>query len=109
MTINIGLTIFFHFAIVVVTQYNYNVTIIMPNITVRNIPEDIYEKIKQNAIANKRSINSEILYGLEQNYSKSQPDKTTILQNVRQLRAKTKGKIYLTEAEINRAKSEGRA
>ena len=39
---------------------------IMPNITVRDIPEDIYEKIKQNAIANKRSINSEILYGLEQ-------------------------------------------
>lgn len=81
----------------------------MPNITVRDIPEAIYQKIKQEAIANKRSINSEILYGLEQNYSKSQQDKKVILDNVRRLRAKTRGKIYLTEAEIIKAKSEGRA
>ena len=81
----------------------------MPNITVRDIPEEIYQKIKQEAIANKRSINSEILYGLEQNYSKSQQDKKVILDNVRRLRAKTRGKIYLTEAEIIKAKSEGRA
>ncbi len=81
----------------------------MPNITVRDIPEEIYQKIKENAIANKRSINSEILYGLEQNYSKSRQDKTTILENVRRLRAKTQERIYLTEAEIAQSKREGRA
>lgn len=81
----------------------------MPNITVRNIPEEIYQKIKQEAIANKRSINSEILYGLELNYSNSQQDKKTTLENVRRLRAKTKGKIYLTLEEVTKAKSEGRA
>ena len=80
----------------------------MPNITVRDIPEEIYQKIKQAAIANRRSINSEILYGLEQNYSKLQQDKKITLENVRRLRAKIKGKIYLTEAEISKAKSEGR-
>ena len=50
----------------------------MPSITVRNIPEEIYQKIKQEAVANKRSINSEILYGLEQNYGKNQPNKHNV-------------------------------
>lgn len=81
----------------------------MPSITVRDIPEEIYQKIKQEAVANKRSINSEILYGLEQNYDKIQPNKQAILEKVRRLRAKTKGRIYLTEADITKAKSEGRA
>ena len=81
----------------------------MPNITVRDIPEEIYQKIKQEAVANKRSINSEILYGLEKNYSDSQLNKRVSLESVRSLRAKTKGKIYLTEAEMIEAKNEGRA
>ena len=81
----------------------------MPSITVRDIPEAIYQKIKENAIANKRSINSEILYGLEQNYGKSKQDKKDTINQVRNLRAKTKGRIYLTEADIAQAKSEGRA
>ncbi len=81
----------------------------MPSITVRDIPEEIYQKIKQEAVANKRSINSEILYGLEQNYGKTQQNKQTILENVRRLRSITKGRIYLTDAEITKAKNEGRA
>ena len=81
----------------------------MPNITVRDIPDEIYQKIKQEATANKRSINSEILYGLELHYSNSFPNKKNTLENVRRLRAKTKGKIYLTESEIAKAKNEERA
>ena len=81
----------------------------MPNITVRDIPEEIYQKIKQEALVNKRSINSEILYGLEQNYGNSQQEKRITLENVRRLRAKTKGKIYLTDVKITKAKNEGRA
>ena len=80
----------------------------MTNITIRNIPEEVYEKIKASAIVNKRSINSEILFGLEQNYSKAHQNKTATLENVRRLRAKTAERIYLTETEIDRAKNEGR-
>ncbi len=76
----------------------------MSNITVRDIPEAIYQKIKENAIANKRSINSEILYGLEQNYGKSKQDKKDTINQMRHLRAKTQGRIYLTEADIAQAK-----
>lgn len=81
----------------------------MANITVRDIPEKIYQKIKQAATANKRSINSEILYGLEQNYGSLRQDKQATLENVRRLRAKTKGKIYLTLEEVTKTKSENRA
>ena len=77
--------------------------------TIRGLFSKIYQKIKGNTIANKGSINSEILYGLEQNYNKSQQDKKATLEKLRLLRAKTKGKIYLTSKEIIKAKSEGRA
>ena len=37
----------------------------MPAITLKNIPDDLYSKIKENAALNHRSINSEIIYCLE--------------------------------------------
>lgn len=80
----------------------------MQNITVRDIPDRIYQAIKQNAIANKRSINAEILYGLEQNYQSMLQSKRHTIEELRRLRAKTEGKIYLTETEITEAKNEGR-
>jgi len=42
----------------------------MPNITVRNIPDDIFEKLKTLSILEKRSINNEILVVLEKGVSK---------------------------------------
>lgn len=78
----------------------------MQNITVRDIPDGIYQAIKQNAIANKRSINAEILYRLEQNYQNTLINKRNTLEDIRRLREKTKGKVYLTEAEITKAKRE---
>lgn len=38
----------------------------MPSITVKNIPEDLYDLLKQRAEANRRSINSEIIVCIEQ-------------------------------------------
>ena len=37
----------------------------MPTITVKNIPTDLYELLKQSAAANRRSINSEIITCIE--------------------------------------------
>ena len=33
----------------------------MPNLTVRNIPKDIYKRLKESARRNRRSLNNEIL------------------------------------------------
>ena len=76
----------------------------MPNITVRDIPEAVYQKIKQEAETNRRSINSEILCGLERNYGKAQLNKQSQLENIRQLKAKIQDRIYLTDAFLEQAK-----
>ena len=80
----------------------------MPNITVRDIPDGVYQKIKENAIANKRSINSEILYGLEQNYRPRRRNKEEVLARIALVRSKTKDRVYLSDEHIQTAKNEGR-
>ena len=42
----------------------------MATITVKNIPDDLYKKLKEAASYNRRSINSEVIYCIE-NYVKS--------------------------------------
>lgn len=37
----------------------------MATVTVKNIPDDIYEKLKKNASTHRRSINNEIIYCIE--------------------------------------------
>ena len=80
----------------------------MPNITVRDIPDEVYKKIKENADANKRSINSEILYGLERNYGKQKQGTEVTLARLKKLRDKTKDRVYLSDKDILEAKIEGR-
>lgn len=80
----------------------------MPSITIRDLPEDVLNAIKQKATANRRSINSEILCGLESIFGNSQQNKRTFLAKVRQIRGEVNREIYLTEEELDRAKNEGR-
>ena len=37
----------------------------MPNLTIKNLPHDLYESLKQTAALHRRSINSEIIVVLE--------------------------------------------
>jgi hypothetical protein len=39
--------------------------VVMPTITVKNIPPDLYQRLKQSAEANRRSINSEVIVCIE--------------------------------------------
>ncbi|MGK5092180.1 Arc family DNA-binding protein [Deltaproteobacteria bacterium TL4] len=41
----------------------------MPTITIKNIPEKIHQKLKQNASQNHRSLNNEIIACLESSVS----------------------------------------
>ncbi len=79
----------------------------MPTLTVKNIPADLYEKLKQSAVRNHRSINSEIIVCIEQAVSSQAIDPETMLARARQLREKTAG-YTITDDEINQAKSAGR-
>lgn len=62
----------------------------MPTITLKNIPPDLYELIKQSAAANRRSINNEIITCIERAVRGRKVDPETLLDRARRLRLKTK-------------------
>lgn len=80
----------------------------MATITVKNIPEEIYEKIKLQAKANRRSLNSEIISIFEHAVQKRTPtDVQEILERARRVRELT-AHYTITNEEIDRWKKEGR-
>jgi len=71
----------------------------MPSITVKNIPEDLYKRLKQLAGANHRSINSEVIVCIEQALHSQRLDLDESQTDTRSLREKTKD-YWVTSAEI---------
>jgi len=78
----------------------------MPSITVKNIPEPIYNKLKQQAEAQHRSMNSEIIACLEQSVEPKRVSPDEILRQARMMRKKVKGS--LPAKEIQDAIDQGR-
>jgi plasmid stability protein len=79
----------------------------MPTVTVKNIPPDLYERLKELADAHHRSMNSEIIACLEQSVSSRRLDPDTLLANARKLREKT-SHYAISDEEFNQAKIAGR-
>ena len=78
----------------------------MATITVKNIPEDVYERIKEQAKRNRRSTNSEIIMLMERAVMSYRIDPEEILESARVIRESLN--FVATEEEINQAKNEGR-
>lgn len=80
----------------------------MATITIKNIPPALYERIKQKAKLNRRSINNEIITMLEQGLAvRSQGEVSELLEGARKIRELT-AHYVATEDEINQWKREGR-
>jgi plasmid stability protein len=80
----------------------------MATITIKNVPDELYELLRERAEINRRSINGELIYLIENTVRPVQRTTIEILAEAQQLRELTRG-FYLTEEELNRAKSEGRS
>jgi plasmid stability protein len=79
----------------------------MANLTIKNIPVELYEMLKHQAKINHRSINSEIIFTLKKVLGfREKPESDDVLKQARELRNKIK--VTLTEEEINEAKRSGR-
>jgi plasmid stability protein len=76
-------------------------------ITVKNIPQPLYEKLKLRAGRNRRSVNGEIISIFEEALTVHTVKPEDILASARALREKTR-KFTLDQEFIDRAKSEGR-
>ncbi len=65
----------------------------MPSITVKNIPEPIYQQLRKRAQAQHRSINSEIIACLEQATLPHRPSPEEFLRQARKMRQQVKGSL----------------
>ena len=79
----------------------------MTNLTVKNIPPLIYERLKMQAENHRRSINNEIITILEKALAIQPIDVETALENARKLRELT-ANYTLTTEEIEEMINEGR-
>jgi hypothetical protein len=88
-------------------QWNHKRGIKMATVTLKNIPDDLYDQIRQSARTNRRSINSEIITCIEQTLKVRRIHPEKILKTARALRKKTAGHLF-TEKDITKVKSTGR-
>ncbi len=79
----------------------------MVTITIKNIPEQVYERIKAQAKVNHRSINGEILSILDQAVALPPIDVQATLERARKVRELT-AKYTVTADEIEKMINEGR-
>ena len=79
----------------------------MVTITIKNVPPEVYERIKIQAKNNHRSINGEILSILEQAISIPPIDVKATLERTRKLREMT-AHYVITNEELTKWKNEGR-
>jgi len=75
------------------------------NYTLKNIPEDIYEKIKLRARTRRRSINSEIIAILGEVVDPRRVSVEEFLARADEIRARTKG--FVTDDFLRKAKRDG--
>jgi len=76
-------------------------------ITVKNIPPELHERLKQSAALHHRSINSEVIVLIEESLSAKKRKPEDFLASAKVLREKTE-RYELKKEFIDRAKREGR-
>ena len=79
----------------------------MPALTIKNIPDSLYEQLKSAAELHRRSINSEVLVCLEKVLVAKKTNANDRLQRIEQLRASIKPNI-ITADDIDQAIENGR-
>ena len=79
----------------------------MPSITVKNVPVDLYERLRQSAKANRRSINAEIIVYIERAVTPQPVDPEAVIASAREMREKTAG-YRITDEDLSAAKADGR-
>ena len=80
----------------------------MATLTIKNMPDALYQDLKQQAMLNHRSLNSEAIVSLTLVVNKNRASPQNILSKARALRIKENLTIELTEELINNAKQQDR-
>lgn len=82
---------------------------VMPTITVKDVPPELYETLRRLAKRNRRSLNGEVLFRLENSVQSAESLKDEALENIRKRREALAARgVWLTDEFLNKAKNEGR-
>ena len=79
----------------------------MATITIKNIPDETYNILKQQVIEHRRSINSEVIHLIEKVTRSTRFEPGEHLAVARKLREKT-GNYTISDGELSSIKDEGR-
>lgn len=83
----------------------------MADISIRNLPKEIYEKLKKKAKKNKRSLNSEIIFSLADSTLNSLPSNEntldSIVEHILKTRKIVKDKDYTDPVKLIREMRDG--
>lgn len=79
----------------------------MPNVNVKNLPKELHRKLKERALRNRRSLNSELIACLQEVVMPKRIDPDEAAARLRALRTRLDGPA-LKDADLTRLKSEGR-
>ena len=80
----------------------------MATLTIKNMPDALYQDLKQQAMLNHRSLNSEAIVSLTLVVNKNRASAEPILAKARALRVKESPILELNDEVINNAKQQGR-
>lgn len=80
----------------------------MTNLTIKNLPQPLYERLKERAARNRRSLNSEVIHALERATGSVPVDAEALLARVRAVRERA-ALPYRTTDELRALRDAGRA
>ena len=80
----------------------------MATLTIKNVPETLVRRLKQQAVAHRRSLNLEVIACLESIAQATPVDVDAMLARVRAVRRPLRGGAKLTDRMINEMKRYGR-
>lgn len=78
----------------------------MPALTIKGIPDELLERLRRSAEANRRSLNAEVIHRLDRAVADAVGDPETFLARVRESRARMN--IWVTDEDVLAARDEGR-
>ncbi|MDP2955839.1 MAG: hypothetical protein Q8N53_05415 [Longimicrobiales bacterium] len=79
----------------------------MATMTIKKLPDGLYARLKASAERHRRSINAEAIVCLQQGLGVAAVDPEDLLARLRKVRERARD-LYVTDADLDAAKREGR-
>ncbi len=79
----------------------------MATLTVKNVPAELYERLRESSRAHRRSMNSEAIWCLERVLKNERVDPDSFLSRAREVRGSVSG-INLSDRALREARNRGR-